>query len=420
MSHFPHNINTFTAAIDLLTPDGLHLQSHVMGLGFADPVSGKGVLLADLQDSIGQLLSSGNQVMYTNAFGGGLLQADILYKQAVTGFEQDIILRQQLPDPSQYGLEPGSTKLQVWTEFILAPTPQKTVTTDPGTGLVNEDLEFGTMNMSRGNAFSIGDETVLVPVAKHWSVIQGRTFLIEEVLLNSIASQMQSLPPPTQGGSSPGSLPSGNGGQSSLSKSPPVFASGLGRVYEFSRPILLPPKAVKKSDVPLRMATADTKGKGLVLDYVTLNSSQTNYVFQADSTFFISGAVNLFQNTWLEGGATLKFTNLLTAQITLNGPLVTVAGLFRPAVLTSKNDNSLGVTISGSTGSPTNANSPTYLAGGSGQTNDYKYLRLLYARAPAFPTPSPPLSGTANLSNAARRSAAGAAAPTEPLPCATC
>ncbi len=341
----PHNINT-AAAIDLLTPDGFHLQSHVMGLGFADPVSGKGVLIADLQDSIGQLLSSGNQVIYTNAFGGGLVQAAVRYSQKVSGFEQDIILQQQLPDPSQFGLEPGSTKLQIWTEFILAPTPQKTVTTDPDTGLVNEDLDFGTINVARGNAFTIGDETVLVPVAKHWSVIQGRTFLIEEVLLSSIATQMQSLPPPTQGGSSPGSLPSGNGGQSSLSR--PCWRHSLpvwGRVYG----IPASPRCCCRAKLPEKRCPAANglrprpRGrKGLVLDYVMLNSSQTNYVFQADTTYYISGAVNLYQTSTLEGGAVIKYTNLLTAQITLNGPLVSIAGLYRPAVLTSKDDNSLG------------------------------------------------------------------------------
>ncbi len=46
------------------------------------------------------------------------------------------------------------------------------------------------------------------------------------------------------------------------------------------------------------------------------------------------------------------------------------------AVLTSGNDNTVGETISGSTGSPTNYNGGTFLHGGSGT---YQYLRLCYA-----------------------------------------
>ena len=376
---FSAQINTL-AAIDLLTPDGFHLQSHVMGLGFADPVSGKGVLIASLQDSIGQLLPSLNQVVYTNAFTN--LQADVRYSQKLNGFEQDIILRQQLPDPSQFGLEPASTKLQIWTEFIQAPTPQQTSGTNQHSGLVDEELDFGIMKMSRGNAFSIGDENVLVPVAKHWSVIQGRTFLIEEVLLSSLATQLQSLPPPSSNGSSPGSLPSGNGGHSSLSKPQTYLASGLGRVFDIDHPALLSPKAATKSAGPLRQAGISPSQRGLVLDYNIVNGSLTNFVFQSDTTFFLTNEVDLYGSCVLEGGTVIKFSTNTTASIVIayTTNLVCQTGPCRSAIFTAQDDDTVGSAISGSSGSPSGYYGGAALKTTHGGTGSWKGLRFSFFR----------------------------------------
>jgi hypothetical protein len=45
---------------------------------------------------------------------------------------------------------------------------------------------------------------------------------------------------------------------------------------------------------------------GLVLDWTTLNSGQSNYVFQGDTTYYISGTVTLAGSNVLEGGAVLR------------------------------------------------------------------------------------------------------------------
>jgi len=110
------NINT-SNAITLTLPEGdKYLASTPIGLSYFDYASGKSVLIAELKDSVGQLLPPGNQVLYPEAFTD--ISADLLYINSVSGFEQLVVLREQLPSPAEWGLDPETTLLQVITEFI--------------------------------------------------------------------------------------------------------------------------------------------------------------------------------------------------------------------------------------------------------------------------------------------------------------
>jgi hypothetical protein len=73
--NFAANINT-SNAIQITTPDGLQLNTHVMGLAYFDSATGSNVLFAELQDSTGQLVTN-NQVVYPNAFTD--CDADVRY-----------------------------------------------------------------------------------------------------------------------------------------------------------------------------------------------------------------------------------------------------------------------------------------------------------------------------------------------------
>jgi len=134
---------------------------------------------------------------------------------------------------------------------------------------------------------------------------------------------------------------------------------------------LLPPVQFSKTEMgnrkakitrPLAKAGLGQK-RSVVLDYVTINSGQTHYTFQGGMTYYISGTVNISGNTFLEGGAVLKYpTNGSGCLVPDSQDLVTCqTGSYRPAIFTSMNDNSVGETISGSTGSPT-TNSDTYIS----------------------------------------------------------
>jgi hypothetical protein len=72
---FANNLNS-AGSIDQQTPDGKQLQSSILGLAYYDSSSGNSVMIAQIQDSTGELISP-NQALYPNAFEG--VKADIRY-----------------------------------------------------------------------------------------------------------------------------------------------------------------------------------------------------------------------------------------------------------------------------------------------------------------------------------------------------
>ena len=65
---FANNLNS-AGAIDVQTPDGKRLRSNILGLAYNDDSTGQSVLIAQIQNSQGELISS-NQVLYPDAFDG--------------------------------------------------------------------------------------------------------------------------------------------------------------------------------------------------------------------------------------------------------------------------------------------------------------------------------------------------------------
>src|SRR5207249_3345250 len=106
------------------------------------------------KDSIGQLLPSGRDVLYQDALSD--LDGDILYQNRIDGLEQLVILRQQIPSPKEWGLSEDSTFFQVISEFDNPPEPM--ITRHVVGGVIDEQLDFGIMQMPKGAAFAIGAE----------------------------------------------------------------------------------------------------------------------------------------------------------------------------------------------------------------------------------------------------------------------
>jgi hypothetical protein len=201
---FAANLNApgTAGAVRLVTPDSKVLRSRILGLSYFDGT--KAVLIAETKDSIG-LVFAPNRVLYTNAFDNvDGVEADVEYVVSKAGLQQNIIVRSQLPHPSEWGLNPATTRLQVLTEFYDPPEPAKAAEIQ-STGLVDEFLDFGAMKITReGKAFSVGEEVDrnrIVPVAKQWSVIEDRILLVEEVQFAAVEEQIQALELRRQGAS---------------------------------------------------------------------------------------------------------------------------------------------------------------------------------------------------------------------------
>ncbi len=346
---FAANLNS-PGAIDLLATDGQRFVSHVLGLIYTDYVSGRSVMIAEVKDSIGALTAP-NQVTYPDAFEGDCA-ADVRYTYTRAGFEQDIILRTAPPSPAEWGLDPETTRLEVFTEFLAIPEARATSVTlkreedeiarqsmkEPD--LIDQRLDFGGLHIGQGQAFPLGttpdpfDESS-VPTGKSLEVIDGRTILIEKVDYPAIREQLGHLPK-----------------SASLKKDRKIGLPDPGRTMQArllpSRPAGEPGKWTRKLQASVTAPRA-----GYVLDYVAHStSSLTNYHFKSDTTYFItnSATVNFYGTTVIEGGAVIKTG--AGSYIHFNGPVDCRTDTYRPAFVTAKDDDSVGEIIVGSTGTP--------------------------------------------------------------------
>ncbi|MDE3066632.1 MAG: hypothetical protein KGJ60_03675 [Verrucomicrobiota bacterium] len=330
---FANNINSI-GAIDLQMPQtngapgGSEMKSDILGLAYYDPASGQSVLIAQVQDSQGQIISS-NEVVYGDCFQG--LKANVVYKYTRAGLSQDVVLLEQPPSPQSLGLSSTSCVLQVLTEFTEAPTP--VIQTAPGSGSNGQlpdatVLDFGTMRMIRGRAFLLGTNAPAAPVAKQWLMVSNRTVLIESVRLSAISKFMSKLPAFSQA-----TLKPANGS--------PLYAVSSTR--------LLPsPRTARVRTGKMELAKASQPAKGFVLDYIVVNN-ETPSVFQSGTTYFISGPIYAYGSVTLQGGAILKYPNNTTAFIEINSgvPFTCQAGPYDPAVFTAGDDESVGDDVSG-------------------------------------------------------------------------
>jgi hypothetical protein len=369
--YFPYDI--YAGVIETVTPNGIHLKSRPIGICYFDGTNS--VMIADLTNSVGQILSSENQVIYTNAFTD--FSADVLATYRKSGFECDLVFREQPPGPEEFGLNPGSSHLALLTEFFDAPEPEQTIqgANEQG-GLTDTTLDFNGMKMVRGRAFAIGsgDTDLSLPatlrsarVYKRWTHLDGRTVLIEEVPLPKITSELQRLPQ------------AGTQGHSSIrSQISPANTTASLRLPA-KRKIQGSPKA-------LQLARADlNKAHGFVLDYTTINANKSNFTFQADTTYLVNGFYAFSGTTIIEGGTVIKFVDSNSPAIDLYGPLVCQTASYRPAIFTSRDDNTVGETISGSTGNPVLGQNTWGLVLEFGATTSVNNMRFSYLQGGIAP-----------------------------------
>ena len=373
-------------AIELELPDGQRLRSHVLGLSYYDAASGRNVLIAEVRDCSGVIVEP-NQVVYADAFEG--LRADVRYTYSRAGFEQDLLLWERPLGPEAYGLDPASTRLQVWTEFVQAPVPRRQRQWLGGVGrraLVDETLDWGSMHIGLGHAFGLGEASDgvgrrsgreparlgvpelgrAVRVGKQWVEVGGRQFLVEEVPWEALPELWEPLPvtrsPLVRGRSGPSEQ----------------WAAGWRRLPEG-------PRAELAAGRPMALAQRwAPSGPAVVLDYRLVPVSWTNFVFQGDTTYYLSGPCSLYGTTVLEGGAVLKYARNASLSLTPGpGGLVTMldcrAEAYRPVVLTAVDDDSVGEILPGSTGNPTGTYASVALGMGGLGPQRLQHVRFLHA-----------------------------------------
>lgn len=323
--YFPPDI--YSGVVDILMANGQHVKSRPLGICYYNGTNS--VLIAELTNSVGQIISA-NQVIYTNAFTD--FPADLLITYRKSGLECDLVFRSQIPAPEVFGLNAAGCRLELLTEFFDTQDPQEvSASVSPINGLPDSTLAFGPMKMVRGKAFRIGESQNLatrLPVSKTWTHIDGRTFLIEEVLFREIQPSLKTLP--------------------ALSTAPnTATASANSGLHRVSTSRLLPPQRIAQATTnTMRLAKTDSSLKpGLIWDYNIVNS-QSNLTFQGDTTYYVSNTVNLSGTTTIEGGAVIKYDTNYNCSVNILGTVNCQTAPYRPAVFTSANDVTAGEPVS--------------------------------------------------------------------------
>lgn len=385
------NINTY-GAISVTGPDGTTSRSHVLGIAYVDPASGTNAVIATIKDSIGAV--NGNQVFYQDAFQGVL--ADIRYTYGKAAFGQDIVLREQLPDPAALGFNPSTVEVQVMTEFVglpaatvqaLSQAQASTSTNRIALGASaklytsDSDVRIGEMEMDLGKAFMlpVNSDQQNTPVRKSLELFDGtRTILLETVDFQTIESDLTTLPPPAKPTAS--ILP------------PRSFAPGPNRQAPPAPERQVVDATSTKQLILLATASdAFTSRRGYVLDYDLNVGTTNNLTLQGDTTYYVTGQLTATNITTIEGGTVVKFAATNNAELKIKGTIKCMTGPYRPAIFTAKDDDSLGTSISGSTGSPSGYYA-LHALNIDDNTSDLRYLHIRYAKqgiyygsASAFP-----------------------------------
>ncbi|HRI15836.1 MAG TPA: hypothetical protein PLX89_22795, partial [Verrucomicrobiota bacterium] len=84
-------------------------------LAYVDRATGQSVQVAALKSSLGEQVAAGT-ILYSDAFDSVSASVRAVYR--ASGFECDVILHRQLPDPALFGLNPDTTDVAVYTEFF--------------------------------------------------------------------------------------------------------------------------------------------------------------------------------------------------------------------------------------------------------------------------------------------------------------
>ena len=329
---------TNAGAITLTSPAGEVFGSRPIGLFYADTASGKVAQIGSVQACQGVLYPP-NILVFSNVLSG--LRADLMLVWAKNGYEQNLVIEQNPPRPESLGLSSATTRIQFWTAMDSFPTVQQQRAVTLSSGLVDHILYFQGCWFPVGSLLAFGsvpmplsgqaaqvravDPSVpgTVQVAKSLATIGGSTVIIEEANYADLLPLLSSLP------------------QASLEPK-------VGRTVELAnRSRFLPAARVLESTRrrPMVVASAPYSPKAVVLDYTTLNGTQSSYTFMPveTTTYWITNTFTVTPNTaTFSTNACIKFNT--NSYLLLEGP-VAFPSTGSPVVFTSADDNAYGQAI---------------------------------------------------------------------------
>ena len=327
--------------LDLLATDAQRWQMSPRWLVYHNRVTQEATLIAAIKSCAGQLVSP-NRILFPDAFDQIHAALRITYQP--WGAEQEVVLLESGPlRPADWGIngDPANIVLEVWSEFHLWPEGG-VARTSIESGLEDVKLEFGPVQIGIGKAFSLGDEENGIVVGKTWTSVVDpgigpRQFLIEAVRQSDLAPLLGRLPQQAQA-NNPARAVRGVVQQKPVIGRDALFARGRERVKDREKPKEM--AAITRA--PSRLST------GISIDYSVVTTT-SNLRLKGDSTYLITNSVTLSGTTTIEGGAILKFSNVTNAgsnRLLITGPIVCDTSVTLPAILTSRDDDTVGESLS--------------------------------------------------------------------------
>src|SRR6266542_672773 len=102
------------------------------------------------------------------------------------------------------------------------------------------------------------------------------------------------------------------------------------------------PKAKTKAIASIKQSQSNPRHV-FVMEYTTINTSQTNFTFVTGTTYYLSGPVTLYgTGTVFQAACVLKYAPTNTAKLTINTPISWQGQPYRPIVLTGRDDRTVG------------------------------------------------------------------------------
>jgi hypothetical protein len=308
-------------------PDNFQFVARPVCISYWDSKSGKSVLIGEFRSSIGTVAPGANKVVYEDCCAD--FKCNLIIQNTLSGVESWVELVEDPPAPSSFGLDDGSTRLELVTEFLNPPQPAKSTVVDTG---VPDDLTLHwgkRLRMPSGVAFRMGDNNS-IHVHKQWMNMDGRQCLIESVDYSLAKIALQKLPAANQASID----------LRKRNRHVAMFKRELPKHRALSSPLT----------TQLQIAKTVPPNTGFLVDY-SIVASGGPFTFMSGQTYFVTNSVSLVGTTVLEGGAIIKYSTNTDAQISISA-LDCRTAPYAPAIFTSMNDNSVGDVIAGSTGNP--------------------------------------------------------------------
>lgn len=381
---FARNANDENGLVDLYLPGGERLVTQPIGLAVTEQETGKSVFLGELRDSEAILLDP-HTIIYPDAFDQ--FKATIVIRSSLNGLESDIILQEKLDAEilRELGIRAEGARLEVWHQVLNKPNAEleaSWVKRAEGTFDLDKTVRFKHMAITSGAAFPLNEEGPLkgteTPVAKEWINLEGFDFLIESVPFREAEGTLSSLPERDEArvidkrklSEALASVAERRRESTTFETSAnDKFAhSSQSTIVRTTKPVSVGSYVSKEQNATSKVrrssptALAFQKGgsheselkRGYLIDFPVTLTTQTNFTFKGDTTYWVTGAIDLYGTTTLEGGTVVKYTNYtsLNPIVTVRGPFKCVTSPYNPAFFTAEDDDTVGEKISSSSGTP--------------------------------------------------------------------